>query len=211
MRCARRWFGLAVLLLTFPVLAADDKKEEKKPASSTQDNKPEAKKKDDKKKDDKKSADGDEEPKKGDKKSAASVKLSPRVKPQYTQILAAKIGKLDNAPKYGIILKEPYLNGNKVEFRDKEVEIEAADELVVRTEVLPLRFDDKGRPIQKPYTKAEKKKLRGPDDTLPGYMADIDSLKPGQVVSIYLGKKKNAAKTDPPVIVMICIIAEPAN
>ena len=50
----------------------------------------------------------------------------------------------------------------------------------------------------------------GPDKSLPGYTADVDSLKMGQIADVYLGKKKNAGKNDPPVILMIHILAEPA-
>ena len=73
------------------------------------------------------------------------------------------------------------------------------------------RFDDKGNAIRKPYTSKELKELTGPDKSLPGYKADVDSLKIGQIVDVYLGKKKNAGKNDPPVILMIHILIEPSS
>jgi hypothetical protein len=163
-----------------------------------------------------------EEPKSQDKKSPPSsekksepkAKAAPKEKLKPLQILPyVRIGKLDNAPKLGIIVKERYLNGNKIAQRDKEIEIEAVEAVIVRTNLLPgPGFDDKGRP--KPprrYTKQEKDEMRGPDKSLPGYTSDMESVKSGQVVNIWLGKKKNAGRTDPPVIILIHILAEPAN
>lgn len=208
MHTGMRWLGLVLGMLVASLLSADDKKEDKKPKPGTQEKKDASKKKDDKKKEDKKAAADDETPKET-KTPAASLRAPSKAKPKYAQIVRAKLGKLDNAPKYGIIVKEPYLNGKNIDYRDKEVEVEASDELVVRTEILPVRFDEKGNPRSKAYTAKELKELKGTDKTLPGYGADVDSLKPGQIVNVFLGKKANAGKNDPVVIVMICILAEP--
>jgi len=60
----------------------------------------------------------------------------------------------------------------------------------VRTLQLPIDFDEKGKP--KRYSAQELKDLKGPDPKLPGYTADFDSLKPEQVVKVYLARKKGA-------------------
>ena len=77
----------------------------------------------------------------------------------------------------------------------KDVELWPADDMKVRTLVLPQDFDEKGRPRR--YTSKELRELKGPDPKLPGYTADFDSLKPDQIVKIYLARKNEAVK--PPV------------
>ncbi len=74
----------------------------------------------------------------------------------------------------------------------KDIEVQATDDVKVRLLTPPVEFDDKGRP--KKYTSKELAKLRGPDHSLPGYTAEFDNLKPGQVVKVYLAKKKEAPK-----------------
>ena len=75
---------------------------------------------------------------------------------------------------------------------NKELEIQATDDMKVRTLLLPVDFDEKGRP--KKYTAKEIKELKGPDPKLPGYTADFDSLKAEQTVRVYLAKKKEPPK-----------------
>jgi hypothetical protein len=77
---------------------------------------------------------------------------------------------------------------NAVIRKNVDLDLEPADEMVVRTMFLPEKFDDKGKP--KKYTAKELKELRGPDASLPGYSADNDSLKDGQIVTVYLVRKK---------------------
>jgi len=71
-----------------------------------------------------------------------------------------------------------------------DVDVEPLDDMIVRTMFLPEQFDDKGKPRK--YTSKELKELRGPDSTLPGYTADNDSLKNGDLVTVYLVRKKHA-------------------
>src|SRR5262245_11794584 len=104
MHLGLRWLFLVVMIVALPALGADDKKEEKK--DSTQEKKDDAKKKDSKKKDDKKATDSDDEPKKEEKKPVASLKAPLKGKLKYNLVQRAKIGKLDAAPKYGIVLQE---------------------------------------------------------------------------------------------------------
>jgi hypothetical protein len=100
----------------------------------------------------------------------------------------------------------------------KNVEIQADDNMKVRTLLLPVEYDEKGRPRK--LTEKEKKALKGPDATQPGYMADFDSLKPGQEVKVFLAKSKNAHKAkgkdaadskEKPKATMILILSEPAK
>jgi hypothetical protein len=51
--------------------------------------------------------------------------------------------------------------------------------------------------------------MRGPDKRLPGYQADVDNLKNGQTVQVFLTKKKSAPRTEPAAITLIIILREP--
>jgi hypothetical protein len=72
----------------------------------------------------------------------------------------------------------------------KDIDLQADDNIKVRVAQPPTEPDDKG--FSKKLTKAELKKLKGPDATLPGYTADFDQLKVGQQVTVYLAKQKQA-------------------
>jgi hypothetical protein len=71
----------------------------------------------------------------------------------------------------------------------QSIEFQADDELKVRTAFAPVEYDDKGKPRR--LSEKEKKELRGPDSSLPGYTADFDSLKQDQIVEVYLAKSKD--------------------
>jgi hypothetical protein len=73
-----------------------------------------------------------------------------------------------------------------------KIELDAPDDMKVRTRILPVEFDDKGKPRR--LTEKEKKELKGPDPTLPGYTADWDSLKADQTVEVRLAKKPSKPK-----------------
>jgi hypothetical protein len=79
---------------------------------------------------------------------------------------------------------------NLTTFADQDVEIQPADDLVVRVLTPPPAFDEKGN-LRK-YTRKELQELKGDDPKQPGYAADFDSLQPGQIVKITLLKKKGA-------------------
>src|SRR5438093_192788 len=74
---------------------------------------------------------------------------------------------------------------------NQKVELQAADDLKVRTLLLPVEYDDAGK-VRKLSDK-ELRELRGPDPKLPGYAADFDSLKPEQIVDIYVAPPKGGA------------------
>jgi hypothetical protein len=74
------------------------------------------------------------------------------------------------------------------------VELQADDEVQFRRKDPPPAYDDKGRPRR--YTAAELKTLRGPDASLPGYPAEGQDLKVGQVVEVSLVKRQEDAKKD---------------
>jgi hypothetical protein len=98
----------------------------------------------------------------------------------------------------------------------EKIEFDAPEEMKVRTMLLPVELDDKGKPRK--LTEKEKRELKGPDPTLPGYTGDFDSLKADQTVEVYLAKQppKSKAKdkdTDHPEgtrprIAMLVILAE---
>ena len=72
-----------------------------------------------------------------------------------------------------------------------------------------------------PLTDKEKRELKGPDPTLPGYTGDFDSLKVDQTVQVYVAKQPPKSKTKDsdadstdstrPKIAMIVIPAEGKN
>ena len=71
-------------------------------------------------------------------------------------------------------------------YTPKPYEVRATEDAKVRTIFLPVTFDDQG--FVKKYTEKEKKELRG-DTQIPGYPADFDAIKSGQLVEIYMVKK----------------------
>jgi hypothetical protein len=89
------------------------------------------------------------------------------------------------------VLQQMRASQNAVIRKNVDFDLEPADGMIVRTMVLPDQFDDKGKP--KKYTAKDLKELRGPDPNLPGFKADRDSLKNGEVVTVYLMRKKQTA------------------
>ena len=71
--------------------------------------------------------------------------------------------------------------GAKLTTAHVDLELEADDDTVVRTEVLADQFDDKGK--LKKFTKEELKELKG-DPKLPGYKAEFGDLKQGEMVKV---------------------------
>jgi hypothetical protein len=98
---------------------------------------------------------------------------------------------------------------------EQDIEIRPARDMKVRSLQPPAAFDEKGNPRK--YTPQELKELRG-NGKLPGYAADPSGLQDGQVVTIRLARRKEAArprdKKAPPaderlVATRIVIIVEP--
>jgi len=75
----------------------------------------------------------------------------------------------------------------KVESKDVDYEVQSQDEVVVRTMILPERFDDRGKVIKK-FTREQLKELKG-DPKLPGYKAEFSDLIQGQLVEARLVRK----------------------
>jgi hypothetical protein len=84
----------------------------------------------------------------------------------------------------------PTGGGYQIQNITKAVELEATDDIKVRTLILAQEFDEKGRPRK--YSSKELLEMRKPDPNLPGYHADFDSLKPGQTVKISIARKAGA-------------------
>ena len=82
--------------------------------------------------------------------------------------------------------------------RHQDVEMEMAVDVKIRTDFLPVAYDDMGDP--KKYTKEEIKELKGPNPKERGYKAELDALKVGQEVSVTMArvKEKKELDTDPP-------------
>jgi hypothetical protein len=82
---------------------------------------------------------------------------------------------------------------NEIVTKTLHVEFMADDNVKVRIKEPPPEYDDKGNPVK--LTKAELKKLKGPDLTLPGYTAEFEQVHVGQYVQVYLPKPKAAKST----------------
>lgn len=186
LRNAFRWSGLLLLLCVFvlPSFAADEKKDKKA----------------DVKKKDAKDEDGDE-PKKGDKKKGDTKKqededaLVPL--PGFTEcrLVKAEGGKLT------VTVKRFVFEGGKRQLKEMNVDFELADKVMVRVEKPPFAFDDKGQ--VKKYTKEELDAMKGENKKEFGYHAEIDILKGGHVLRLFMGRPKGAPKTDPPQVMKI--------
>jgi hypothetical protein len=100
--------------------------------------------------------------------------------------------------------------------KSQTVDFMADDNMKVRIKDAPTEYDDKGNP--KKHTKAELKELKGPDPSLPGYTAEFEQVKVGQLIQVYLPKPKQTkakAKSDDddvaptrPKAVMLLIVAD---
>jgi hypothetical protein len=84
----------------------------------------------------------------------------------------------------------------KVATVTKDVELEMADSVKIRSTHPLQQFDDKGN-IKKRFTPKELKELKG-DERLPGYSAELTDLHPGQTVSVKLARVRPAKPTDAP-------------
>ncbi len=177
-------FGMMGVLLSLPVLGADekDKKSDAKkdePAKKTDVKKDEAKK-DDAKKEDAKKDDSKKESDKG-KDAPPAEKLF-----KYGTV-RGKVVWLDEAKKK---LKVQLGSGNQT----RDVELQSLDEVKVRSLQPKQQFDDKGR-ARRP-TKQELKDMKG-TDKLPGYQADFADLKTEQIVEVELVTKKRPPRVLP--------------
>ncbi len=177
--------------------------------------------------------------KKTDKKPPAGEKTEAKDKADAKDklvpigALVGKIGHVEGNQRYITLqISQPVLQrvgfGFQVAHVTQSLEIQATDDMKVRMLRPPVDFDQKGRPRK--YTTKELKELKGPDPKLPGYVADFDSLKPDQIVQVYLARKKEAlrrpsrrknkdleAEADPersssrPIVTMIMILQEPVR
>jgi len=87
---------------------------------------------------------------------------------------------------------QPGQNPFKVVMTHQSYDLDIPADVVVRSMQPAEAYDDKGNP--KKYTAAELKELKGDDPKLPGYTADFNTLKTGQIAKIHFGKKKDPAK-----------------
>jgi hypothetical protein len=72
----------------------------------------------------------------------------------------------------------------------KDYDLELSDKVAVRKTVLEKMYDEKGN--LKVPGEEEKEKLRGKDNSKPGYQADLEDLRAGLQVKIYLKMPKKA-------------------
>jgi hypothetical protein len=83
----------------------------------------------------------------------------------------------------------------QVKDKHQNVDLQAVEDLQVRTMVLPPAYDDKGNPRK--HTADELKELKGPNKDLPGYTADFSDLKGNLIVEITIGQPKNTGPKGP--------------
>jgi hypothetical protein len=76
----------------------------------------------------------------------------------------------------------------------KDFQVRAADDIKVRTNFPPTEYDDKGN--LKRWTAKELKALKG-NSKLPGYPAEYDALRPGQIIDVYMAKQSLPTKNTP--------------
>jgi hypothetical protein len=76
-----------------------------------------------------------------------------------------------------------------------EFELSTTEDLVVRLNEPPPKFDDKGKKVK--YTAKELKALKGDNPKLPGYQAEFSDLRSNQLVQVTLVRNKNAPKPKP--------------
>jgi hypothetical protein len=111
-----------------------------------------------------------------------------------------------------ISVQVPQLRGGP---KSERMDLMPAEDMKVRTAVLPPFYDDKGK-LRKP-TSEELKKLKGDSNPPRTYVADASSLKPNQKVEVYctIPKQKPRKKDEPPDedskphVKLIVIVAEP--
>jgi hypothetical protein len=87
----------------------------------------------------------------------------------------------------------PRTQSYRIQNKTINVDLEASENVKVRTEAPPKNVDENGKP--KKYTTKELQELKGPDPKLTGYTADFDSLKTGQMVKVYMARKKDNGKS----------------
>jgi hypothetical protein len=68
-----------------------------------------------------------------------------------------------------------------------KVEINLADDAIIRFKKAPRQFDDKGKSVTP--TAEQLQAMKG-DPKLPGYAAELSDLKAGQIVKLSLGRRK---------------------
>jgi len=78
-----------------------------------------------------------------------------------------------------------------VDTKTQDIEVEARDDVIVRTAKPKADFDDKGK--VKKLTRAELKALKGPNPKLPGYKAEFGDVSTDQYIQVTLVRKKGAA------------------
>jgi hypothetical protein len=194
MRSSFRWLGLfGLFLILLPAVAADDNDTTTKPEANS-------KKQTDKLIKSGKSFIGRLVKVDADKRivTVEVTYKSPKQDPHTVQHLANLQRQLIDAQRHRnpveraaqtsrIQLEIEKASLNLYKDQKQKIELDAPDDMKVRTMLLPIEFDDKGKPRR--LTEKEKRELKGPDPSLPGYTAEFDSLKPDQTVEVYLAKQ----------------------
>lgn len=174
---------------------ADDKNADPKKPDAKKDD---PKKPDDKKPDDKKAADSKQAESKTDKKKKAEP-ADGMVPAGELVGIVRHAGSSKKGITLGVETYELRLQGRRIAPAKviKDVDLRPTDDMVVRMLNPPAKFEN-GKARR--YTSKELKEMRG-DSKLPGYSAELESIKTDQLVKVQLVRKKDVpkAKTPPPV------------
>jgi hypothetical protein len=79
---------------------------------------------------------------------------------------------------------------------NKDVELQTTDDVKVRLNNPPPKYDDKGKIVR--YSAKELKELKGTDPKLPGYNGEFSDLAQDQIVTVHLVKRKGDGPRLPP-------------
>ena len=134
----------------------------------------------------------DAEKKDAEKKDAPPAARSP-LAPQAKESKYQSVGKVTG--RFRAVDQGDRTVSVEVAGRREAQDFALAEDVKVRTNILPVQLDEKDRP--KRLTQQEKQKLKGDDPKLPGYTAELTSLTRGQVVEVHLSKLKGTAAKKP--------------
>lgn len=213
-----------LLLAPLPAQDKEDAKKDEAKGEKKDDKKADAKKDEAKKDDAKKNDEKPETPKVKEKASGKreAKKLDPVEEKilKDTYALTARVAQLDAGSTGGITLefprpwpaklqaaqiwyKQQLQIGNFFEARNqfqkklsesRLVEVKTSDNLKVRTMTPPIEYDIKGN--LKRWTSKELAALKG-SSRLPGYPAQFDAVRAGQIVHVYIAKEPPPKRTSP--------------
>src|SRR5262245_6464521 len=133
----------------------------------------------------------DETKKPDDKDADKKTVKSPLAPPDRKESRYAPVNKVTGAMR-NLDQSERVLT---IQVGRQSLDFALADDVKVRTNIMPVERDEKGK--AKRLTPDEKHKLKGDDPKLPGYTAELSSLHRGQVVEVHISRLKGTPQKKP--------------